>query len=309
MLPWSVTARLSMPSFLTCATSSGIRLAPSSNEYSLWVWRWTKGMCVGVGRSRLAPIACAYSLLSSSTRRPAGHREPAAAPRDDRGDRPPRTRDARAPPHSPPRRLRPPPRPPSARSWRHAAVEQLDGVRALGPLRARRGDRRGQPAQQVAAGILPGRRSGRPAPTAGREAGAAAGVAGGPGLLHPVQDRVAVAVEPDLPDHLLVAGRLALAPEGARGTGCSSGPAPWPRSAPARPGWHRRPSGRRRNGSPGPPPGTSPSAPNRTADQPVVLGHRREGTGTSDDCQKPLWLLILLPIPSPFHAPVRSSRP
>ena len=44
MLPWSVTARLSMPSFLTCATSSGIRLAPSSNEYSLWVWRWTKAM-------------------------------------------------------------------------------------------------------------------------------------------------------------------------------------------------------------------------------------------------------------------------
>src|ERR1041385_424708 len=30
-----------MPSFLTCATSSSMRLAPSSRENSLWVWRWT----------------------------------------------------------------------------------------------------------------------------------------------------------------------------------------------------------------------------------------------------------------------------
>src|SRR5215213_5887519 len=44
MLPWSVTARLSMPSLATCATRSGIRLAPSSNEYSLWVWRCAKAM-------------------------------------------------------------------------------------------------------------------------------------------------------------------------------------------------------------------------------------------------------------------------
>src|SRR5512141_2698640 len=35
MLPWSVTARLSMPSFLTCATSSPTRFAPSRREYSL----------------------------------------------------------------------------------------------------------------------------------------------------------------------------------------------------------------------------------------------------------------------------------
>jgi hypothetical protein len=38
-------------------------------------------------------------------------------------------------------------------------------------------------------------------------------VAGGPGLLHPVQHRVAVAVEPDLDDSLFVPGGLALAPQ------------------------------------------------------------------------------------------------
>ncbi len=35
-----------MPSFLTWPTSSGIRLAPSRREYSLWVWRWTNGISV-----------------------------------------------------------------------------------------------------------------------------------------------------------------------------------------------------------------------------------------------------------------------
>src|SRR5437867_412945 len=34
----------SMPSAWTRSSRSGIRLAPSSREYSLWVWRWTNAM-------------------------------------------------------------------------------------------------------------------------------------------------------------------------------------------------------------------------------------------------------------------------
>src|SRR4026209_893246 len=57
MLPWPITARLSMPSFFTWATSSGIRLAPSRREYSLCVWRWTKGIL------SLPPLQLASHLL------------------------------------------------------------------------------------------------------------------------------------------------------------------------------------------------------------------------------------------------------
>ena len=47
-----------MPSFLTWPTSSGMRLAPSRREYSLWVWRWTNAMHRnGQGGRILAPGA------------------------------------------------------------------------------------------------------------------------------------------------------------------------------------------------------------------------------------------------------------
>src|ERR671920_560075 len=57
MLPWSVTARLSMPSFLTWLTSSGMRLAPSSSEYSLWVWRWANDISVASHGQHLAIVS------------------------------------------------------------------------------------------------------------------------------------------------------------------------------------------------------------------------------------------------------------
>src|SRR3984957_4604266 len=64
-------------------------------------------------------------------------------------------------------------------------------------------------------GLVIGRR--RPKPEhgvehVGVEAGPVAGVAGGPHLVHPDQDGVAVAVKRDRPDPLLVAGALALDP-------------------------------------------------------------------------------------------------
>src|SRR5689334_19392000 len=42
--PWSVIATAGIPSSLTRRTMSGIRLAPSSKEYYVVLWRWTKDM-------------------------------------------------------------------------------------------------------------------------------------------------------------------------------------------------------------------------------------------------------------------------
>src|SRR5438445_4677609 len=42
MTPWSVRPTAGMPSSLARANIFGIRLAPSSIEYSEWEWRWTK---------------------------------------------------------------------------------------------------------------------------------------------------------------------------------------------------------------------------------------------------------------------------
>ena len=96
------------------------------------------------------------------------------------------------------------------------------------------------------------------------------------------------------------------------GTGCSSEPAPWRRTAPAPHGWRRRPSERRPSGFPGPPPGPV----RRPRIGPQRASCRRappEATGTPGDCQKPLWLLILLPgwppLPRPFGAPSVISSP
>src|SRR6476660_6397872 len=132
-----------MPSFLTCATSSGIRLAPSSREYSLCVWRWTKDM-YAIGRW-LFPRGGSQRLLIvlwtpvRATRYPAGHREPEGAPRDDRGDRLPRTRDGRRPPNLPPLQLQPLPRPLSARPFplRRRATPPYTSLWAARPRAAR----------------------------------------------------------------------------------------------------------------------------------------------------------------------------
>src|SRR5450759_5086267 len=45
--PWSVTARAGISSSAARATRAGMRLAPSSSEYSVWLCRWTKvsGAC------------------------------------------------------------------------------------------------------------------------------------------------------------------------------------------------------------------------------------------------------------------------
>ncbi len=79
--------------------------------YRLWV--------MGCSRRQTQPIAHSSLIVlwtpARATRHPAGHREPEAAPIDDRGDRPPRTRDGRRPPNLPLPRLRLLPRPLSAR--------------------------------------------------------------------------------------------------------------------------------------------------------------------------------------------------
>src|SRR5256885_2488424 len=47
MTPWSVMPRAGISSSAARATRAGMRLAPSSSEYSVWLWRWTKvsGAC------------------------------------------------------------------------------------------------------------------------------------------------------------------------------------------------------------------------------------------------------------------------
>jgi N-acetylglutamate synthase-like GNAT family acetyltransferase len=47
MTPWSVRAIAGISSSAALATIVGMRLAPSSSEYSVWLWRWTKvfGAC------------------------------------------------------------------------------------------------------------------------------------------------------------------------------------------------------------------------------------------------------------------------
>ena len=42
MLPWSVMPMAGWPSAAAAATTSSIRAAPSSMEYSVWTWRWAK---------------------------------------------------------------------------------------------------------------------------------------------------------------------------------------------------------------------------------------------------------------------------
>src|SRR5260370_4410598 len=45
--PWSVRASAGISSSAARLTMAGMRLAPSSSEYSVWLWRWTKvlGAC------------------------------------------------------------------------------------------------------------------------------------------------------------------------------------------------------------------------------------------------------------------------
>ena len=187
-------------------------------------------------------------------------------------------------------------------AW-HAAVQQLRGVRPFGTLHRPARDLGGQTGQQVCTGILTRRRMavrrhGR------REAGPRAGVAGGPGLLHPVEDRVAVAVEPDLTDGLLVAGGLALAPE--RGAGPAVVVRP-PRGGgplerfPVRVRQHQHVAGSALLGHHG----HQSVGPEPDLRQPVGLRHREKVPEPPSDCQKPLWFLILLGI-SPPRPPPRS---
>ena len=138
MLPWSVTARLSMPSFLTCATRSGIRLAPSSSEYSLWVWRWTKRHALtDCGALELAPDGVQRDTASLQQHQKMIEkigrlgRETLGLLRIRRHDHLDRFLAH------------------LLRDLGHATVEQLHGVRALGPLRRPARDRGGQPGQQV----------------------------------------------------------------------------------------------------------------------------------------------------------------
>ena len=55
MLPWSVMPTAGCPSAAAAATTSPIRDAPSSIEYSVWRWRWTNESPKAVSPSRPAP--------------------------------------------------------------------------------------------------------------------------------------------------------------------------------------------------------------------------------------------------------------
>src|SRR5690606_7320588 len=63
-LPWSVTARESIPRRLTWLTSSRIWLAPSRREYSLWVWRCTNAIPGELypGRASLSKVVVPLTL-------------------------------------------------------------------------------------------------------------------------------------------------------------------------------------------------------------------------------------------------------
>src|SRR5579863_5144275 len=62
--PWSVIASAGMSSSAARATRAGMRLAPSSSEYSVWLWRWTNvlGAC-GIVLAGLADPADSLSIL------------------------------------------------------------------------------------------------------------------------------------------------------------------------------------------------------------------------------------------------------
>lgn len=51
MLPWSVIATAGMRCSTAASMSGLTRAAPSSMEYSLWTWRWTKESVEGTFRS------------------------------------------------------------------------------------------------------------------------------------------------------------------------------------------------------------------------------------------------------------------
>src|SRR5215510_4571053 len=55
--PWSVMARAGISSSAARATMALIRLAPSSSENSVWLWRWTNvsGAC-GIGVDGMAGL-------------------------------------------------------------------------------------------------------------------------------------------------------------------------------------------------------------------------------------------------------------
>ncbi len=233
-----------MPSFLTCATRSGIRLAPSSNEYSLWVWRWTKAMTAN-SISAVAPSSSFQHGVQRDTASLQQHQkmieEIGRLGRETLG---------------------------LLRIRRHDDLDRLLAhlLRDLGHARARAA----APCTSLRAARPPAVRSWSPAGSAGvppgsspdvvcavlrhgrREAGARARVAGRAGLLDPVQDGVAVAIDPDFPDAPGRGRTSRPCATARRGICCSSAPGRSRRSARAPPGSRTPPSGRRRNGFPGP---------------------------------------------------------
>ena len=125
------------------------------------------------------------------------------------------------------------------RDLRHSAVEQLGGVRPLGPLRRPWAMVRASRVSTCPPGSSP--RAAAVGQPHGGEAGPGAGVAGRAGLLDPIQDRVAVAIQPDSRHALDVAGGLAFPPERLAGPAEVVGMTRWRRCARARPGRRRPP--------------------------------------------------------------------
>src|SRR5215203_1639256 len=66
MTPWSVRATAGWPRALARATSCGMRLRPSSREYSEWQWRWTKDMTLACAGTIQLPMDVGdYSIRES----------------------------------------------------------------------------------------------------------------------------------------------------------------------------------------------------------------------------------------------------
>ena len=85
MLPWSVMPTAGWPSAAAAATTSSIRAAPSSIEYSVWRWRWTNDLAnVAPGGPLPRPQALSTGLWMNHTgvvRRPFTPRPAVGRPR------------------------------------------------------------------------------------------------------------------------------------------------------------------------------------------------------------------------------------
>src|SRR5260221_7046903 len=111
MTPWSVMASAGISSLAAASTSGWMRLAPSSSEYSVWLWRWTKvlGACgivwLWVWRTPAERLSGPIALTTAQN---AGNEDLGRAPAEPGGPPDPDRRRDRHPNRSGHRPTRPP---------------------------------------------------------------------------------------------------------------------------------------------------------------------------------------------------------